>query len=38
MDNFTYLVSKIEYKSLEFKNLFNFKDDFSDFIKAKLLK
>tara|TARA_Y100000389_G_C17441032_1_gene508572 strand:+ start:1777 stop:2025 length:249 start_codon:yes stop_codon:yes gene_type:complete len=38
MDNITYLVSKIEYKSLEFKKLFNFKDDFSNFYKGKIVK
>tara|TARA_B110001450_G_scaffold230549_1_gene231866 strand:- start:671 stop:910 length:240 start_codon:yes stop_codon:yes gene_type:complete len=34
-DNITYLVSKIEYKSLEFKKLFDFKDDF---YKGKIVK
>jgi len=38
MDNITYLVSKIEYKSLEFKKIFNFKDDLSDFYKGKIVK
>jgi hypothetical protein len=38
IDNITYLVSKIEYKSLEFKKIFNFKDDLADFYKGKIIK
>ena len=38
IDNITYIVSKKKYKSYDFKKLFNFKDDLSDFYKGKIIK
>jgi hypothetical protein len=38
IDNITYIVSKKKYKSHDFKKLFNFKDDLSDFYKGKIIK
>ncbi len=38
IDNITYLSSKIPYKSYEFENIFNFKEDCSDFYKGKIVK
>ena len=38
IDNITYIISKTKYKSTDFKNLFNFKDDLSDFYKGKIVR
>ena len=38
IDNITYIISKRKYKSTDFKNLFNFKDDLSDFYNGKIVR
>lgn len=38
IDNIIYLSSKIPYKSFEFENIFNFKENCSDFYKGKIVK
>ena len=38
IDNIIYIISKRKYKSTDFKNLFNFKDDLSDFYNGKIVR